>query len=88
MSQAQPFEPDSSYCVYCHAVAAGMCATCDALCCGECVELVMGLTKHRAVCRNCFAKGRRPLERRVLWWMIGAVAVLAGGVWALFLVIG
>lgn len=80
MSQPQPFDPDASYCVYCHAVAAGMCATCGALCCGECAELVMGLTVQRAVCRSCLERGRRPLERRLLWWLVGVLAILVGAI--------
>ena len=43
MSGLEPFSPDADYCVYCHAPAAGMCAECGALCCVDCVELVMGL---------------------------------------------
>lgn len=65
-----------------------MCATCGALCCGECVELVMGLTKQRAVCRDCLGKGRRPLEGRMLWWMIGVAALLVGIAGSLLFVMG
>jgi hypothetical protein len=71
----QPFTPDEIYCVYCHAVAAGPCAICGALCCADCVELVMGLTAQRAVCRSCQQAGRSPADRRA-WWWIGAVVVL------------
>lgn len=60
MTIQQPFTPDDAYCVYCHAVAVGPCATCGALCCGECVELVLGCTTHRAVCCSCLEKGRPP----------------------------
>lgn len=58
--QTQTFTPDELYCVYCHAPAAGPCATCGALCCGDCVELAMGLTVERAVCKACLEKGSRP----------------------------
>jgi len=83
MSHAQPFDPDASYCVYCHAVAAGMCAACGALCCGDCAELVMGLTTRRAVCRSCLARGRKPLGRRLLSWAIVVAAILVGMIAAL-----
>ena len=53
MSGLEPFSPDDEYCVYCHAPADGMCADCGALCCADCVELVMGWTKQRAVCTSC-----------------------------------
>lgn len=55
--QTQTFTPDDLYCVYCHAPAAGLCAACGALCCGDCVELAMGLTVERAVCKSCLEKG-------------------------------
>ena len=77
MSSTQPFDPDALYCVYCHAVAAGMCATCGALVCGDCAELTMGLTQQRAICSECVRKSRRPLERRLLWWMVAAAILLA-----------
>lgn len=80
MTTQQPFTPDDAYCVYCHAPAAGLCATCGALCCGDCVELVMGLTTHRAVCRSCLEKGRRPAgawtRRRIAWTCAALLAVL------------
>ncbi|MFQ5666706.1 MAG: hypothetical protein ACE5I7_09770 [Candidatus Binatia bacterium] len=78
MTQAQPFSPDDVYCVYCHAPAAGVCAACAASCCGDCVELVMGLTVRRAVCRSCMLRGHRPAGAGALRWLIaGAGAVLA-----------
>lgn len=76
MGVAQPFDPDASYCVFCHAVAAGTCATCGALCCGDCVELVMGLTTRRAICRSCAERGVRPAERQLLGWMVGVLLLL------------
>jgi len=78
MPHAEPFSPDDLYCVYCHAPAAGPCAACGALCCGDCVELIMGLIARRAVCRTCLAQGYRPAGARVLL-RIGApvLAVLA-----------
>lgn len=78
MPQPQPFDPDASYCVYCHAPAAGMCAACGALCCADCVELVMGLTRRRAICRGCVDEGRLPLERRLLPWAVAGAIALAG----------
>lgn len=56
MTAVDPINPDDEYCVYCHAPAAGMCAECGALCCGDCVELVMGWTTQRAVCDSCIEK--------------------------------
>jgi len=55
MSGIEPFEPDDVYCVHCHAPAAGVCARCGSLCCGDCVELRLGMTRHLAVCRVCLA---------------------------------
>lgn len=80
MPGTQPFSPDDVYCVYCHAPAAGPCAVCQALCCGDCVELVMGLTVRRAVCRSCLARGARPADAAVWWWFaIAAVLLLLIG---------
>jgi hypothetical protein len=76
MTGTQPFSPDDDYCVYCHAVAAGPCAACGALCCGDCVELVMGLTRQRAVCRSCRAHGRDPGDARLRRWFGLALAGL------------
>jgi hypothetical protein len=71
--QQQPFTPDDDYCVYCHAVAAGVCADCGALCCGDCVELVLRFTSRRAVCRECL-RGAPPPARR--WpWLLAALAL-------------
>ena len=73
--QEQPFTPDDDYCVYCHAVAAGMCADCGALCCGDCVEVVLRFTSRRAVCRECLRAAPAPPRR---WpWVVAAVAILA-----------
>jgi hypothetical protein len=80
MTSTHPFDPDASYCVYCRAVAAGFCATCGALCCADCAELVMGLTTQRAICRSCMERGARPLERRLLSWMAGVALVLVAAV--------
>ena len=85
MSSTQPFDPDALYCVYCHAVAAGMCATCGALVCGDCAELTMGLTQQRAICSACAGQGRRPKERQLLWWMVGAAVLIVALVALLFL---
>lgn len=72
--QPTPFAPDEVYCVYCHAPAAGLCATCGALCCADCVELVRGISiiTPRAVCRSCVRDSRSPAEgsaflRRMRW---------------------
>lgn len=77
MTQTSPFTPDDDYCVYCHAVAAGACAACGALCCGDCVELVMGLTTQRAVCRSCIAAGHRTGDVALWRWVV--LALLAFG---------
>ena len=84
----QPFTPDDAYCVYCHAVAAGPCATCGAICCGDCVELVMGLTTQRAVCHSCLRQSPTPDAKSRRWLNIGiglivlaAIAALTWSVW-------
>lgn len=79
--QPAPFEPDALYCVYCHAPAAGSCATCGALCCADCVDLVPGIITPRAVCTSCIRDGRRPAGRsvflRALLWAAALAALLA-----------
>jgi hypothetical protein len=71
----EPFTPDDEYCVYCHAPAAGMCAECGALCCADCVDLVMGWTTRRAVCNHCSeADETAPTSIGPGVWLIGLVA--------------
>jgi len=75
MAGLEPFTPDDEYCVYCHAPAAGMCAECGALCCADCVDLVMGWTTRRAVCNRCAEAGESEsssISPGV--WLIGLVA--------------
>jgi len=76
MAGLDPFQPDQDYCVYCHAPAAGMCARCGALCCGDCVELVMGWTTQRAICSNC-AADEPATPRQAAPWLL-ALIVAAG----------
>lgn len=73
--QEQPFTPDDAYCAYCHAPAAGVCADCGALCCGDCVALVLRFTSRRAVCRDCL---RAAPPRRGPWRMVALLAAAAG----------
>lgn len=80
MSGMQTFEPDGIYCVHCHAPAAGPCARCGALCCGDCVELRPGLTRQQAVCRLCIA-GATAVRRRRRGVVVLAAAALV--LWAL-----
>lgn len=86
MSGLEPFQPDDSYCVYCHAVAAGVCATCGALCCADCVELELGWTQQRAVCRDCLReRDESPPRRGAGWGVIATLALLTAlGAWILF----
>jgi len=76
VTQTTPFTPDELYCAYCHARAAGLCAACGALCCGDCVELVMALTTRRAVCHDCLRKGRRPGDVALRRWLLVAACGL------------
>ena len=79
--QEQPFTPDADYCAYCHAPAAGVCADCGALCCADCVEIVMRLTSRRAVCRACLSAEPLPAPRR--WpWMVAALVLVVAGLFA------
>lgn len=78
MGATQPFTPDALYCVYCHAPAAGPCAVCGALCCADCVELVMGLTVRRAICRSCLERGHRPAGASGRRWLLLAAAAVVG----------
>lgn len=80
--QEQSFTPDADYCVYCHAPAAGLCADCGALCCADCVELVLRFTSRRAVCTACLAAEPAARARRWPWLAAAAVAGLAAA-WAL-----
>ncbi len=75
MAGLEPFSPDDDYCVYCHAPAAGMCAECGALCCGECVELVMGWTTQRAICDSCARTSDAPASTSASsrLWLVGLV---------------
>jgi hypothetical protein len=75
----EPLRPDHDYCVYCHAVAAGPCAACGAICCGDCVDLVMGLTTRRAVCHSCLGEGRVPTDAPLRRWLMLAAALMATG---------
>ena len=79
--QPTPFAPDEVYCVYCHAPAAGLCATCGALCCADCVELVPGIITPRAVCRSCVREDRPPAGgstfRRGMGWAAGLAVLVA-----------
>lgn len=84
MPGTQPFSPDDAYCVYCHAPAAGPCAVCGALCCGDCVELVMGIATRRATCQNCLASGYAPAGAMTLLKI--AAPLLAGIALVLLLV--
>ena len=77
--EAQPFIPDADYCAYCHAPAAGPCADCGALCCADCVEVVLRMTTRRAVCKPCLAAGRDSRSAIRVWlWVAAGVAMLAG----------
>lgn len=75
MAGLDPFTPDDDYCVYCHAPAAGLCAGCGALCCADCVELVMGWTTQRAVCGSCAEAAAVGASPRLLPWLVAAAAL-------------
>jgi hypothetical protein len=79
MPSGQPtgFTPDDVYCVYCHAPAAGTCASCQALICGDCAELTGGAVQKAAVCASCFEAGRGRVrwDGGLWWWVLGAVVV-------------
>lgn len=81
--QEQPFTPDDDYCVYCHAPAAGVCADCGALCCGDCVELVLRFTSRRAVCRSCVGDAPPPRTRGRWLIVAGALVTVAIVLWLL-----
>lgn len=87
MSGLEPFQPDDDYCVYCHAVAAGLCATCGALCCPDCVELEMGWTTQRAVCHACLReRGEASPRRRIAPALLAALLFLSIAVATWFLI--
>ena len=79
--------PDADYCVYCHAPAAGPCATCQALVCADCCELTGGEVKKVAVCHSCFRQG----AGRVGWaqWsgVLGTVAIVVAIALALLVLV-
>jgi len=66
-------------------VAAGLCATCGALCCADCVELELGWPTQRAVCHACLRdRPATPRRKRHLGWF-AAIALLIGlAAWFLF----
>ena len=76
--QEQPFTPDADYCAYCHAPAAGVCADCGALCCADCVEIVMRFTSRRAVCHSCVSAEPPAAPGRWLWLVAALVLAAAG----------
>ena len=64
MAESQPFQPDDVYCAYCHAPAAGRCASCRAIVCADCAELLTGAGgKSWAVCKDCHDEGPGTLGR-------------------------
>ncbi len=64
MSSLRSHEPDNLYCVYCHAPAAGACATCKAIVCSDCAKLKRGAVKIIAICKSCDRKGRGDMSLR------------------------
>jgi len=69
-----PFQPDDIYCIYCHAPAAGPCATCKALICSDCGELTGGAVKKVVVCKRCAEKGHGAVGLRA-WLPLITIAL-------------
>jgi hypothetical protein len=78
MAGLSGFTPDDIYCAYCHAKAAGRCASCRALVCADCAELV-GSAKRFAVCSDCHAKGAGRAGLAVWASLLWPVALLVFG---------
>ena len=85
MPAATPFQPDNLYCVYCHALADGPCATCGAIICADCGVVSGGAVQIAVVCRQCDRGGRGRVGlrawSRVLVLLVGLAAGLAALAW-------
>lgn len=79
MSSLQTFTPDDIYCVFCHARAAGRCATCHALICADCAELTGGAVQKAAVCQECAARGEGRVGLREWWSLLSPIVLLLLG---------
>lgn len=85
MSGVQSFEPDDLYCVYCHARAAGACGGCGAICCADCVELRLGVSRSAAICQHCLDNGwTSPWTRWTPRLAVVGAALIAGLMWFFF----
>ncbi len=78
MSSLSRFNPDDIYCVYCHAPAAGPCATCQALICADCGSLTGGSVKKVVVCQRCADGGRGEVTGKT-WWRVATPWILFFG---------
>lgn len=75
MPSPSRFQPDNLYCVYCHAIASGPCATCKALICVDCCTITGGSVKKVAVCKRCHEKGHGAVGWRKWWTVLGPLLI-------------
>ena len=79
MPAEQHFQPDGIYCAYCHAPAAGACASCKAIVCADCSAVVTGAGgKSWAVCERCDEAGPVTLVGLFQRLAVTALPFLAG----------
>ena len=70
---------DVERCAYCGRPAAGPCATCKKMVCGECCVLTEGGVQTWAICLRCDRKGGRSLRSAwtgILIWGLGMLLIL------------
>ncbi|GAC1352841.1 MAG: hypothetical protein NVS3B20_17340 [Polyangiales bacterium] len=71
-SELQLVDDDFERCAYCARPAAGPCATCQKLVCGECCVLTEGVSVW-AVCLRCHRTGNTALKegwRALIRWLL------------------
>lgn len=80
MSSLAPVgDPPTARCKLCSREAAGPCARCRALVCGDCCELTEGGATTFAVCLTCVKRGGAslaPAWRDMLLWLGGIVLAI------------
>lgn len=67
-------------CVHCGRPAAGPCASCKQMICGDCCTITEGSSKKWAICLECDRKGGRslmPAWAGLLVWLGGILLALA-----------
>ena len=79
--ELQRVEDDIERCAYCGRPAAGPCASCRKMVCGDCCVLTDGGVETWAICMRCDRKGGRSLKSAwrglIVWLSLLTVALAA-----------